>query len=74
VLPVASGAVYELDVEIFPTAAQVAPGHRLRLAIESADEPHANAPTPQSVKAAGGILTIHSSATYPSALILGVEH
>jgi putative CocE/NonD family hydrolase len=73
VLPVARGAVYELDVEIFPTAAQIAPGHRLRLAIESADEPHATAPTPQGVKAAGGILTVHSSPEYPSALVLGVE-
>ncbi|MDQ1747228.1 MAG: uncharacterized protein QOD07_1491 [Frankiaceae bacterium] len=73
VLPVTAGSVYELDVEIFPTAAQLAAGHTLRLALQTADEPHATAPAPQAVNAAGSVLTVYSSAKYPSQLVLGIE-
>ena len=73
VLPVTAGSVYELDVEIFPTTAQLASGHTLRLALQSADEPHATAAAPQAANAAGGVLTVYSSAKYPSQLVLGVE-
>ena len=73
VLPVTKGSVYELDVEIFPTAAQIAPGDTLRLALQSADEPHATAPAPQAANSTGGILTVYATPTYPSQLILGVE-
>jgi len=73
VLPVTAGAVYELDVEIFPTAVQIAAGDTLRLALQTADEPHATAPAPQAANAAGGVLTVYSSAKYPSQLVLGIE-
>jgi putative CocE/NonD family hydrolase len=73
VLPVTSGTVYELDVEIFPTLATLPSGHTLRLALQTSDEPHATAPLPQAANSAGGILTVYSSAKYPSALVLGVQ-
>jgi hypothetical protein len=67
------GKVYELDVEIFPTLATLARGHSLRLAIQTADEPHSNGNAPQSVNAAGGMLTVYSGADHRSQLILGIE-
>ena len=73
VLPVTPGTVYELDVEIFPTAARIPAGHTLRLALQTADEPHATPPVPQAIDSAGGTLTVYSTARYPSALILGRE-
>jgi putative CocE/NonD family hydrolase len=73
VQPVTPGAVYELDVEIFPTAAQLPVGHALRLAVQTADEPHATPALPTAVDAAGGVLTIYSSPQYPSALVYGRE-
>ncbi|HVS68577.1 MAG TPA: CocE/NonD family hydrolase, partial [Mycobacteriales bacterium] len=69
--PVQAGKVYELDVEIFPTAVQIPVGDSLRLAIQTADEPHATPSVPSAAKQVGGILTVHSSARYPSALVLG---
>ncbi len=71
VRPVQPGKVYELDVEIFPTAARLAPGHSLRLAVQTSDEPHLTPSVPTAVNQLGGTLTVHSSARYPSALVLG---
>jgi putative CocE/NonD family hydrolase len=73
VLPVTSGSVYELDVEIFPTLATIPSGHTLRLALQTSDEPHATPPLPQAANSAGGILTVYSSAKYPSQLVLGIQ-
>lgn len=71
VQPVKPGTVYELDVEIFPTLARIPSGHRLRLALQTADEPHATPSLPQGAAAAGGTLTVYSGPDHPSALILG---
>jgi predicted acyl esterase len=69
--PVAPGKVYELDVEIFPTAAEIPAGDSLRLAIQTSDEPHLTPALPTVLHQLGGTLTVHSSAKYPSALVLG---
>ena len=42
----ASGEIVPVDVEIFPTAAVIKPGHRLRLTIQGYDVPHLLAPVP----------------------------
>jgi uncharacterized protein len=70
---VQAGKIYELDVEIFPTLATLARGHSLRLAIQTADEPHSNGNAPQSASAAGGTLTVYAGANHHSELILGIE-
>lgn len=67
------GKVYRLDVEIFPTLASIAPGHKLRLAVQAVDEPHSTAPLPQLLRQAGGTVTLHTGPRYPSALVLGTE-
>ncbi|MDZ5619818.1 CocE/NonD family hydrolase [Nocardioides sp. HM23] len=42
----APGEIAPVDVEIFPTAAVIRPGHRLRLTIQGYDVPHLLAPIP----------------------------
>ena len=42
----APGEIAPVDVEIFPTAAVIEPGHRLRLTVQGYDVPHLLAPIP----------------------------
>lgn len=65
--PLASGEVAPVDVEVFPTAAAIAPGHRLRISVQAFDVPHL-LPTVPSLPGMLAGLTIHSSAAYPSVL------
>jgi putative CocE/NonD family hydrolase len=57
VLPIDSNAM-AVDVEIFPTGSEIAPGHTLRLTLQPADAPHLTAPLPQALNSAGGVLGI----------------
>ena len=70
--PLTPGTVYEIDVEIFPTSAQIATGHTLRLALQTSDSPHL---TPNVTQAASVVapLTLYSDAQHPSSVVLGVE-
>ncbi len=43
---VAAGEIVPVDVEIFPTAAVIKPGHRLRFTVQGFDVPHLLAPIP----------------------------
>lgn len=72
VLPVTPGAVYETDVELFPTGAVLPAGHTLRVALHAFDTPHLVAPLPQ-LAASAGVLSIHHDAAYPSQLVLPVR-
>lgn len=72
-LPVRAGEVYEVWVEIFPTAAKIAPGHSLRLSIQPSDAPHLTPPAPQAAALAGGVLTLHHDAERPSAVVVPVS-
>jgi putative CocE/NonD family hydrolase len=61
--------VAPIDVEVFPTAATIRPGHKLRLAVQAFDVPHLL----PSLKNAPGTLTVmkvHVSSQYPSELTL----
>jgi hypothetical protein len=60
--PVTTGSVTRFDVEVFPTVALLAPGHRLRLTITTSDTPHL-APTPaQLANLVGGAYQVHRNA------------
>jgi putative CocE/NonD family hydrolase len=71
-LTVPSGKVVPVDVEIFPTAAAILPGHTLRLTLQPADEPHLTPPLPQAVNSAGAVLTFVHDARHPSSVVLPV--
>lgn len=72
-LPVEPGRVMGVDVEVFPTGAVIAPGHRLRITVQAFDTPHLTATLPQTVDGAGGVITIHHSAELPSRIVLPVR-
>ncbi|MFC7497080.1 MULTISPECIES: CocE/NonD family hydrolase [unclassified Nocardioides] len=67
--PLASGEIAPVDVEVFPTAARLAKGHRLRIAVQAFDVPHL-LPTVPDLPAHLAGLTIHNSEQYPSMLTI----
>lgn len=67
--PLGTGEIAPVDVEVFPTAAQIAPGHRLRIAIQAFDAPHL-LPTVTDLPGALTVLKIYAGDKYPSALTI----
>ncbi|WP_051551382.1 CocE/NonD family hydrolase [Nocardioides sp. URHA0020] len=67
--PLTRGQVAPVDVEVFPTSAQIGKGHRLRIAVQAYDVPHLLPTVPDLPGTLTG-LTIHSSAAYPSVLTI----
>ena len=67
--PLAAGEIAPVDVEVFPTAALIAPGHRLRIAIQAFDVPHL-VPTAPDLPSTLTVMTILTSDRYPSELTI----
>ena len=67
--PLSPGQVVPVDVEIFPTAAKILPGHKLRLAVQAFDVPHL-LPTLGDLLGSLSVIQVHTSAQYPSELTL----
>jgi predicted acyl esterase len=61
------GQVVPVDVEIFPTAASIQPGHRLRVAIQAFDVPHL-LPNLQLAAGTAGVLSVRTGTKYPSSM------
>ena len=72
-LPVKAGRVYEVWVEIFPTAAQLAKGDTLRISITPSDAPHLSPPLPQMQNELGGVLSVYHDAKHPSEVVLPAQ-
>ncbi|WP_418064234.1 CocE/NonD family hydrolase [Pimelobacter simplex] len=66
------GQVAPVDVEIFPTGAVIAPGHRLRISVQAFDVPHLLSTVPDLV---GHLVpvTIHTGPGTPSSLTMAVR-
>jgi putative CocE/NonD family hydrolase len=60
--PVPEGKVTRFDVEVFPTFATIARGHRLRLTVTSSDTPHLLPTAAQAGNLAGGVYAIQRHA------------
>lgn len=71
-LPVTPGAPMRLRVEVFPTSAVVARGHRLRVAVTPADFPHQLPTAPQLADGLGGRVEVLTGAERPSHVTLPV--
>ncbi len=67
--PLQPGEIAPIDVEVFPTAAVIKPGHRLRLAVQAFDVPHLLPSVPDSPGTLT-VMTIHNSAQHPSRLTI----
>lgn len=63
----APGRVGRVDVEVFPTAATIRRGHRLRVAVQAFDVPHL-LPTVPDLPSMLAPITLHSSERHPSEL------
>jgi putative CocE/NonD family hydrolase len=68
VSPVPVGKVVRYDVEIFPTDAEIAAGHRLRLTLTSTDVPHLLPSQAQAQNLAGGVYQIQRNKSFASYL------
>jgi predicted acyl esterase len=65
----AAGEVAPVDVEVFPTAAKIKKGHKLRLAVQAFDVPHLF-PTLPDLLGTLTVMKVHASPTHPSELTL----
>jgi uncharacterized protein len=72
VKPVVPGELTRYDVEIFPTAAFLEPGHRLRLTVTTYDFPHLVPTTPARRALTGGSYQLHQGGPTPSHLLIPV--
>jgi predicted acyl esterase len=68
--PLPSGSVAPVDVEVFPTRARIAQGHRLRVSVQGFDVPHL-LPTLGSLVPSLVPITVLSGPEHPSALSFG---
>jgi hypothetical protein len=67
-----AGEIAPVDVEIFPTGAVIAKGHRLRIAVQAFDVPHLLSPVTDLVAQLAPI-TVHTGPQYPSVLTMAVR-
>jgi putative CocE/NonD family hydrolase len=68
--PVVRGALTRYDIEIFPTLSTIAPGHRVRLTLTTADSPHLQPSVPEAARLVGGIYQVDRSPSGPSSVEL----
>lgn len=71
-LAVVPGKPMLVPVEVFPAAALIRKGHKLRIAISASNQAQGIWPTPQQALANGNVTTIHSEPAYPSSVVLPV--
>jgi putative CocE/NonD family hydrolase len=62
VAPLTPGQLTRFDVEVFPTFASLAPGHRLRVTVSTADTPHLTPLPAQIANLIGGVYRLSHSA------------
>jgi putative CocE/NonD family hydrolase len=70
--PVVPGELTRYDVEIFPTAAVIEPGHRVRLTVTTYDFPHLVPTKPARRALIGGSYQLHQGGPTPSHLLISV--
>jgi hypothetical protein len=72
VKPVVPGELTRYDIEVFPTAAMLEPGHRLRLTVTTFDFPHLVPTVPARRALVGGSYQLHHGGPTPSHLLIPV--
>ncbi len=68
--PLKPGEPVLVRVEIFPAAALIRAGHRLRIAISASNQVEGIWPTPMQEAANGNITTIYNNRKHPSSLVV----
>lgn len=72
VMPLVPGEKVQVAVEVFPTSAVIRKGHKLRVSISASNQAQGILNDKQKAILAGGVTTIHSSADYPSSVLLPI--
>jgi predicted acyl esterase len=67
------GAVTKYQIEVFPTYATIAAGHRIRVTVQTTDFPHLMPTPPQLLKLLGGTYQVQRTATAPSSVTLPLK-
>jgi uncharacterized protein len=67
-----AGTPVLVPVEIFPTSAMIAQGHRLRIAIGASNLPQGVPPVPTLLNSLLGVMTIYSDANHQSKVVLPI--
>lgn len=70
--PLVPGKPVLMQVEVFPNAALIRAGHRLRVAISASNQAQGVWPTPLQANANGNVTTIYSDPDHPSSVVLPV--
>ena len=70
--PGTPGTIVKVPVEIFPIAAVIKPGHKLRVSISASNQAQGIWPTPSQALANGGVTTLYNDAAHPSSVVLPV--
>jgi predicted acyl esterase len=68
--PVTPGQLTRYDIEVFPTYATVARGHRIRVTLSTADTPHLVPTAPALAQLTGGVYSVRISPSQGSAVEL----
>jgi putative CocE/NonD family hydrolase len=68
--PVVPGELTRYDIEVFPTAALIEPGHRLRLTLTTYDFPNLVPTKPQRAALAGGVYQVRQGGVHASSLLV----
>jgi hypothetical protein len=63
----------EVKVEVFPTSEALQPGHRLRIALTTADLPHQGPNASILANSAGGVTTVYFDPAHRSRVYLGAD-
>lgn len=69
-IPLGTGKITELQIEVFPTHATIEPGHQLRLTITTSDAPH-EAQSLSTTASALGVDTFYEGGDAPSSIYVG---
>ena len=70
--PLPRGEPVLVPVEVFPTSAVIAPGHKLRVSVSASNLPQGVPPLPTLLQSLAGVLTIYNDAARPSSIVLPV--
>jgi hypothetical protein len=71
--PVQPGEVTRYDVEVFPTYATIASGHRIRVTVSTADFPHLLPTAPALANLAGGVYRLQRGGTDASSITIPLD-
>lgn len=69
-LPVTPGEIIKVPVEIFPNAALIRKGHKLRVSISASNQAQGIWTTSAQARANGGVTTIYNDSSHPSSVLL----